>query len=499
MQIDFVIHGVPQGHQVWETQTDKYYESFYGKYEIYGKPKQVFVVEVRDNPGTRSSYYSLIRPQNVLAASGRPGSYFGMSVRVDGHYCTDVYSLYQLLELAYNQYCANKLIKINGESEQYTVEAFDPKDSNLTEAKRYVLSQIQSHLGAEFESLDDSFTKKNASAVEYYNLDDVNSEAFFNATRVNGKVVISRDYPTKDALIKSFRAKDKQQQDVKKSDDERIDALTKENSELKQYKESYITLKAEYSKVKEQADGLSTSLASEKGNVASLKQQVSSLSTQVEQMKKAANIQQIASKLESSMSEMLPILQAIAPKSRPTVAQPIDTHDDYSKRAPKREPYHDKRFYRIAFIILIVLLLSGIYFAIKGLKSGPEIKRLTTENKNLSVQCDMLEGQVNQLRRQVDESSRDNGSYESFFNAAFPNVAIDVEGYNGKGMEVGKTYDVSIKNYPGKGEWVLDGFTLAKGKTDNSSIRVIPSKSGQSFLNYKVGGVVVKSRAFTAN
>ena len=53
MQIEFVIHGVPQGHQVWGTQADKYYESFYGKYEIYGKPKQVFVVEVRDNPETR--------------------------------------------------------------------------------------------------------------------------------------------------------------------------------------------------------------------------------------------------------------------------------------------------------------------------------------------------------------------------------------------------------------------------------------------------------------
>lgn len=498
MQIEFVIHGVPQGHQVWGTQADKYYESFYGKYEIYGKPKQVFVVEVRDNPETRSSYYSLIRPQNVLAASGRPGSYFGMSVRVDGHYCTDVYSLFQLLELAYNQYCANKLIKSNGESEQFAVEAFDPRDPNLAEAKRYVLNQIQSHLGAEFESLDASFTKKNASTVEYYNLDDVNSEAFFNATRIDGRVIISRDYPTKDAVIKSLRTKDKQHQEVKKNDDDRIDELTKENAELKRIKESYLSLKSEYAKVQEQAQGLSASLATEKDNVSTLRQQVSSLSGQVEQLKNAANIQQIASTLEKSMGEMLPFLKTIAPSSKPVqVEQPIEIEEEPRTRV-RNASSKNSRTYKIAIIILIALLIGGVFFAFRGLRSGPRISALEKEKKELSAKCDFLQGQVEQLQHSANESQSSTPSFESVFSVIMPDATIDVKNFSGSEMTMGKEYIVSIKGYSGPGEWQADGF-LMKGSSNDKSVKITPSKQGMLTIAYKVNGSIVKTRPFYVN
>ena len=408
-----------------------------------------------------------------------------------------MYSLYQLFELTYKQFISNKLIRNNGESEQYTVEVFDNNDSNLVDAKHYVLNQIQSHLGSEFEDLDETFNKKNAQIIEYYNLDDVNSEAFFNATRVDGKVVISTDYPTKDALIKSYRAKDKSQQEIKRSDDERIESLSKENDSLKQYKEAYLSIKDDLTKGQEQIQTLSASLSTEKNNCASLRQQVTSLTNQVEQLKNAANIRQIASSLEKSMGEMMPYLQSIAPTPRNQEYDSQRIEASHSRKNMRKEHTLNKQFFRIVLIILAILLLGGFYYALKGVKSTSEISKLKTENNNLSVQCDLLQGQVNQLKRDA-ESSRNAYSYEAFFNSAFPNAAIDVEGYSNNGMKVGKTYKVSIKNYQGVGEWELDGFNINKGDVKDNSIKVIPSHEGTLYLNYKVGGVVVKRRALDA-
>ena len=119
-----VFHGVPQGHDVFGGGGDKYFESFYGISESFKGAKTVFVVEVRKDASGFSSYYSYIRPQNIVAHSGRSGSYFGMSLKVDGQYCTDVYSLFQLFDKIYDEKIIGPVLQQSGNTEQYRIASF---------------------------------------------------------------------------------------------------------------------------------------------------------------------------------------------------------------------------------------------------------------------------------------------------------------------------------------------------------------------------------------
>lgn len=486
MQLEFVAHGVPQGHQSWGTTSDRYYETFYGKYDIYGKARTVFVVEVRDNSGTRSCYYTLMHPQNVLAAGGRTGSYFGMSLRVDGSYCTDVFSLFHLFEIAFNQYIASRVLTQVGESEQFTVDNLNTAEHSLQEAKKYILSQIQSHLNSEFEEIDETFTKKNVQINEYYNPVDINSEAFFNSTRVDGKVLISSDYPTKDAIIRSYRTKDKQTQEAKKADDERIDSLSKENSSLRQYKDSATSLRAEVSKLKEENQKLTANLSSEKGTTASLKSQLSLLKSQVEQLKNAANIRKIAGDLDKSMSEMIPILRAIAPKTTPG-PRPIQSPGYF--HFPR-----DKGSFKY---ILIALAIVALFFLIKGIKSEPKISELKKENTELVQKNRRLQADYEKIRTDYNDLlAKSNSLTSNPPETDWPNLKIDVKNFNGSNMAKGQSYSVQIKGFDVNGEWIVDGFSIVEGSANNKTVKVKPSRVGKVHLRYKVGNQIVKERTF---
>ena len=109
-----VFHGVPQGHDVFGGAGDKYFESFYGINDSYKGANTVFVVEIRKDDSGWCSYYSYIRPKNVVANSGRSGSYYGMSYKVVGQYCTDVYSLFQLFDKIYEEKIIGSIIQRTG-------------------------------------------------------------------------------------------------------------------------------------------------------------------------------------------------------------------------------------------------------------------------------------------------------------------------------------------------------------------------------------------------
>ena len=110
MLSEFVFHGVPQGHDSWGTTGDRYYESFYGIGDFCKGAKTVLIVEIRKDVTGFCSYYTYVRPQNVVAQGGRTGSYFGMSLKIEGQYCTDVYSLFQLCSLLNNQIMVLQLL-----------------------------------------------------------------------------------------------------------------------------------------------------------------------------------------------------------------------------------------------------------------------------------------------------------------------------------------------------------------------------------------------------
>lgn len=489
MHAEFIIHGVPQGHQVWDNSSDKYYETFYGNYDLYGKAKSVLVVEVRNNPGTLSSYYSFVRSQNVLAAGGRPGSYFGMSLRVDGSYCADVYSLFQLFELTFNQFISNHILKASGEAEQYAQDTFESAGSVLAETKRYFLSQVQSHLANSFEDLDKSFTRINPGQNALYNVEDVNSEAFFNAMRVDGKVLISRDYPSKDSLLKTLKVNDSQQKAEIRNCNEVIEQLTKENTSLKQYRELYNRQQEDFNKAKERLQRTEAELSNEKKTAAALKHEVASLTKQNEYLHDSSNIQRIASNLERSMQDFLPILKSVATKIPQAVSlrQHIITEPSPKKSVFDRIPSKARSFlYFIAAVLALFLILFFI------LRDG-------SQSSSNEVENNQIEAMYQEKNLPDAKTSQNSETQTSTQENAYSNLRIDVKDYSGGDLIRGQSYTISILGYSGQGEWEANGFYiqgLLTGKLTDPTIKAIPTTKGEIHIFFKVDGKVVKTRVF---
>ena len=93
MNVEFQIHGVlDNGQSFWKQDDRDYYQTFYSPQA----KNSLMTVEVLRRPQGVCTYYNYLRYNNVV--SRREGSYFGMSVRIDGEYCADVRGMYDILD-----------------------------------------------------------------------------------------------------------------------------------------------------------------------------------------------------------------------------------------------------------------------------------------------------------------------------------------------------------------------------------------------------------------
>ena len=304
--IHFIVHGVPAGHQVWGTQQKQYYESFYGSYEQYGNARSVMVVEARKNGNGRTSYYTFLRCHNVSAFDGRQGSYFGMTLAVDGQYCTDVNSLFHLFEQVFSQKMVGRILTKTGESERFSIEQLSSEDYFLKEMSDLVVKQIGSIIPNEFEDMDETFTKTQASRNVYWNIRDIDCEAFVDATKQYGKVLVSADYSSKDAQIDSFKASGRKASDLQKEHEEVILKMRGENVSLQ---ETVTSLKNILSEKEQESMDAMQRIASLKADVTRLKNEKNQLVERMNDIRRSADVDKIVSRLEPPLMELLNVLR----------------------------------------------------------------------------------------------------------------------------------------------------------------------------------------------
>ena len=91
MDVEILLHGVPSGQDYYGLKEEqKLAESFYTSSIESVK----IVVEARKNGTTPYVYYTYLRYKNIVGAGGRPGSYIGITLRLDMYY-TDVILAYR--------------------------------------------------------------------------------------------------------------------------------------------------------------------------------------------------------------------------------------------------------------------------------------------------------------------------------------------------------------------------------------------------------------------
>lgn len=188
MNIEFIIHGVLSSGQSITDQNDKdYYKAFYCEQ----KEDILMTVEVVDRPHGVSTYYNYLRYNNVI--SSRTGSYFGMTVRVDGSYCFDVKNMYLILDNLFNKMIVGKILRQCENKYEYIVNSFSNEKARIEQ-------QFSNMFGSFFSPSDfRDVSKKNISeqkklTINTYDLTtSVVNEVFTN----RWKLYLSTSYPSK--------------------------------------------------------------------------------------------------------------------------------------------------------------------------------------------------------------------------------------------------------------------------------------------------------------
>lgn len=102
---------MPNGQGTWgvENFDTNYIETFYGRKS--NVPVQMFV-EVRRFASSTYCYYTYFRIGNVYDNTGRAGSYFALTIRIN-YYYADIQNIYNLLDAAYNKFIIGSIVDVN--------------------------------------------------------------------------------------------------------------------------------------------------------------------------------------------------------------------------------------------------------------------------------------------------------------------------------------------------------------------------------------------------
>lgn len=144
--IELVVHGVVRGQEISKyEQSDKFLEPFLGLF--YGPHKQPTKTNIKRLPNNKMVYSYIVYENpgtNFLSYTGRPGSYFGMSLVVSNKQVANPDMLFKVLQATYENYVKNKIIQ---EDKSGTRKWLYPTlgDANDTVAK-YISSGFESIL-----------------------------------------------------------------------------------------------------------------------------------------------------------------------------------------------------------------------------------------------------------------------------------------------------------------------------------------------------------------
>lgn len=232
--VNFYVHGVPKGHDIWGIEQDRdYLKSFY---------TARCTDEIRLDVLRGKSFYTYIRGKNVSGFDDRKGSYLGLTISFDSVFCTDTESLCRLFEIVFERLIVGTILNEHNGNYRYSVSTFSSKTKELEKVKSVLFRELE-QFNDDFESIDNSFAALPSKQPTYYNLLDVDSPTFFSTLKRTLKICISHDYTTRDNYIASLK--------------NQLDSVKTENNKLADENSTLKVQVAELSKLKEQIESLS--------------------------------------------------------------------------------------------------------------------------------------------------------------------------------------------------------------------------------------------------
>ena len=198
------IHGRPQGQDIWcksPAQDDEFYLNPFLDSKIGEDMNAVLQVDMWH----QNAYYSYIHRRNVVEKGNRPNAYFALTVCFERQYCTQVATLYELLETIYKQLCLNNIIEKSGDQEHFLVAQFQEKESVLVQITNIIQQNIEKYISNSSETIK-SKQDTISTQIKSYSTVDVDSPQFITDCLAH-RVLVSPSIMTKDRLPQELQQK----------------------------------------------------------------------------------------------------------------------------------------------------------------------------------------------------------------------------------------------------------------------------------------------------
>lgn len=467
MNVEILVHGVPQGQDYFGVEEERtYVESFYDNSAESVK----FVIEPKKTGNNTFVYYTYLRYKGIVGSGGRPGSYFGLTLRTDKYY-QDVIHVYNMLEMVFKKYVVGALLSSSGESYKYMTSSFASKKTEIEQLQQGLIQLIQGTCNwSKFVDIDSSFIHSITSAASC-NIADITENAMSTALKKYSKVVLSPDYKLN--VVKDYEKKVQ-------------DAEGKGGSII-----------AEKDKKLADKDGEINSL---KSTVATQKAKIETLQTENMQLKKNGNLTQMISSIKDPINNLAEYF-----------------HVQESQKKPPKPSFGFKNFILgIAGCVLSAIIVALCIISLKRTPNGSDtngnvstltqqVESLTNENNQLKSEITEKDKTISDLRAQITPNSGGQTETPSGITPAKTNLKIDVEGYSkGSPLYCDKIYVIKVldsdknKTYSGNGSWSITNATIKQGKTTDSQIRIQPTGAGKVTISYTSDNCTCNSREFTS-
>lgn len=420
MDIEIMIHGVPDGQDYLGIQEE---HDNMGLFYDNSNESVKFVVETKKRDNHAYTYYSYLLYKGIIGAGGRPGSYFGLTLRMDKYY-KDASYIYNLLEIIFNKYIVGGLLMPSGDAYKYSVQSFANKS--------VVIEQVQSAFIELFKmtcvpskmlDIDGSFIHR-IKVAPIGNIFDFNEEAILVSIKKYSKVVLSPDY----------------EMNIEKEYKKKIQDSERERGVLISQRDKKITDQ------ERDINSLNATIKRQESTIATLEQEAKRKDSDIQNQKKKLG------DLEQSLAK---------------IKEPITTLANYfhiqgSQNQPSALKYGFKKF--ILGVACCILTIIAIVLCIIILLRIPEKTSTISQSEN---PIEMTVPPTNDtLKPDVDNDKPKDGSITS------RTIDIDVSPLVTE-VEIDQEYTFSVPGYYGGGEWKVDGFS----KPNDSKSNVITVKA----------------------
>lgn len=466
MNVEILVHGVPQGQDYFGVEEERtYVESFYDNSAELVK----FVVEPKKTGNNTFVYYTYLRYKGILGSGGRPGSYFGLTLRIDKYY-QDVIHVYNMLEMVFKKYVVGVLLSSSGESYKYMSSSFASKKTEIEQLQQGLIQLIQGTCNwSKFVDIDSGFFHS-VTSLASCNIADITENAMSTALKKYSKVVLSPDYKLN--IVKEYEKKVQ-------------DAEGKGGS-----------IVAEKDKKLAEKDGEINSL---KSTVTTQKAKIETLQTENMQLKKNGNLTQMISGIKD----------------------PINSLADYfrvqdSQKKPQKPSFGFKNFILgiagcVLSAIIVVLCIISLRKTPNGLDPNgnastliQQVDSLTNENNLLKSKIMEKDKTISDLQSQPAPNTGGQLVTSASTALAKTKLKIDVEGYRtGAPFYCDKIYTIKVldennKTYSGNGTWAITNATIKQGKATDSQIKIQPTSAGKVTISYASDNCTCNTREFTS-